>query len=148
MRVACLLAVAAVTAVAAGCGNEEQNEYVDEVNALQSQLVEEVTEATSGAVPATPRDAAEVAGDLARVFAESADEFEAVTPPEEVAGLHAELVEQIRGIGDQVAAAEEAFTSGDAEEASQAALQLQQAGTEAQTQLNGLIDQINSELQN
>jgi Family of unknown function (DUF6376) len=146
--IASLFAVAAILALVAGCGNEEQNDYVDEVNALQTELVSQVTEATSGSVPTTPEEAAEVAGELAQVFADGAEEFEAVSPPEEVADLHAQLVEQIRGIADQVEAAEEAFNSGNAQEASQAALELQQAGNEAQTALDDLISQINDELQN
>jgi hypothetical protein len=147
-RIASLIAVAAIAPVVAGCGNEEQNDYVDEVNSLQTELVDRVTEATAGSVPTTPQEAAEVAGQLAQVFADGADEFEAVSPPEEVADLHTQLVEQIRGIADQVEAAEEAFNSGNAQQASQAALDLQEAGNEAQTALNDLISQINDELQN
>lgn len=148
-RSASLLAVGAIAATLAGCGNDEQNEYVDEVNALQNELVAEVGDVTtSGSVPTTPQQAADVAGELAQVFEEGAEQFEAVTPPEEVADLHAQLVEQIQAIADQVADAEEAFRSGDAQEASQAAIALQEAANDAQTALNGLIDRINEELGN
>lgn len=147
-RLAGALAIAALAVIGVGCGNDEQNDYVEEVNRLQTELVDEVTAAVSGAVPTNQQDAAEIAAELEQVFADGAEQFESVTPPEEVADLHEQLVKQIDGIAEQVGAAEEAFTSGNATEASQAALALQEASNRIQTDLNGLIDQINSELQN
>jgi len=147
-RLAGALAIAAVAVIGVGCGSEEQNDYVEQVNQLQTELVDEVTAAVSGAVPTNQQDAAEIAAELEQVFADGAEQFEAVSPPEEVADLHEQLVKQIDGIAEQVGAAEEAFTSGSAEEASQAALALQEASNRIQTDLTGLIDQINSELQN
>jgi hypothetical protein len=147
-RLAGALAIASLAVIGVGCGNDEQNDYVDEVNRLQTELVDEVTAAVSGAVPTNQQDAAEIAAELEQVFADGAEQFESVSPPEEVADLHEQLVKQIDGIAEQVGAAEEAFTSGNATEASQAALALQEASNRIQTDLNGLIDQINSELQN
>jgi PBP1b-binding outer membrane lipoprotein LpoB len=146
IKLASMLAVAAVALIAAGCGDvEEQNDYVDQVNALQTELVSEVTAVVSGTPPSNAQQAADVAGELGDVFNDSADDIEAVTPPEEVADLHAELVAKIRDIADQINAAEEAFTSGNAQEAAQAATELQSATNSAQTELNSLIDQINAE---
>lgn len=148
IKFASMLAVGAVALIAAGCGDvEEQNDYVDQVNALQTELVSEVTAVVSGTPPSNAQQAADVAGELGDVFSASADDIEAVTPPEEVADLHAELVEKIRDIADQITAAEEAFTSGNAQEAAQAATELQSATNSAQTELNSLIDQINAEFE-
>ena len=147
-RLAGLLAIAALAVIGVGCGNDEQDDYVAQVNELQTELVDDVTAAVAGAVPTNQQDAAEIAAELEQVFADGAEQFESVTPPEEVADLHEQLVKQIDGIAQQVGAAEEAFTSGSAEEASQAALALQEASNRIQTDLTGLIDQINSELQN
>ncbi len=69
-------------------------------------------------------------------------------PPEEVAELHQQLVDQISQIADQVESAEDAFTSGSQQAASQAAIELQNAGTAAQTELDQIIGAINNELQN
>lgn len=148
IKLGSVLAIAAVAVIAVGCGDvEEQNDYVEQVNALQNELVAEVTDAVSGTPPSNPRQAAAVAGELGDIFSASADDIEAVTPPEEVADLHAQLVETIREIADQIASAEDAFTSGNAQEAAQAATELQNATNSAQTELNSLIDQINAEFE-
>ncbi len=143
-----LVAVSAIAVLAAGCGNSEQNDYVDQVNELQNQLVAQVSDAVGGAAPTTPKEAAAVAADLEQIFSQSADDFAAVTPPDEVADLHGQLVDQIRQIADQIKQAEQAFNSGDAQAASQAAIELQTATSGAQTQLNSIIDQINAQFGN
>lgn len=143
-KLASMLAI--VATVATGCGSADgQDEYVDQVNVLQGELVDEVTATVSGAAPSTSKEAAAVADELEQVFNASADRIEAVTAPEEVADLHTRLVDEIRQIADQIARAEEAFTSGDAQEAAEAATDLQAATSQAQNRLNALIDQINAE---
>jgi hypothetical protein len=144
-RVAGILAVAAIVV---GCGNEAQNDYVDEVNRLQAELVDEVTETVSGNVPSSPDGAAELAEKLEAVFAEGADRLEEVSVPDEVAELHTQLVEQYRAAAEQVASVEDAFSSGDPQVASQALLELQNASNELQSEFNTLIEEINAELQN
>ena len=134
-------------ALATGCGNEEQNDYVDQVNEIQTQLVSDVTDATTGVTPTNAEQAAGLADDMAAVFNDAADQLEAVDPPDDVADLHQQLVDELRSIGDQVTEAADAFTKGSAQAAAQAALELQRATTESQTKLNGLVDQINSQLQ-
>lgn len=135
--------------IAAGCGSdtEQANDYVDQVNTLQVELVDQVNDAVSGTPPADPEAAAEVATDLQGVFETSADDLAAIEPPTDVADLHQQLVGSVSDVGDQIAEAEQAFSSGDPQQAAQAALQLQSATTELQTELNGLIDEINAQLQ-
>ena len=149
-RTSVLAPVAALlgaVAVVAGCGsNDEQNSYVDDVNAIQTELVSDVTDATSGAAATGPDGAAIVAGDLRQVFTETADQLDAVAPPSEVAELHQQLVDSVRKVADQISQAEKAFSNGNAQQASQAAVALQSATTEAQTDLNTIITEINSEL--
>ena len=142
-------ALLVAAAIGAGCGSSEQsNDYVDEVNGLQVELVTQVTDVVSGAQASSPKQAAGVAADLRDVFETKAEELEAVEPPEDVAELHDQLVAEVRDVADQIAKAEEAFTSGDPQEAAQAAVALQTATTKAQTDLNTVIDAINSQLQN
>jgi hypothetical protein len=139
-----LLAGSAV--IAAGCGNSERNDYVDEVNELQVELVNEVTDTVADAAPSDPKAYREIAGELRGTFETKADQFEAVEAPEEVAALHAELVESIRAVGEQIGDAERGFAGGSPRQAQRAAASLEEAGTELQTRLNDVIDQINAQL--
>lgn len=149
-RVLCavgVLLLAAALALAACGSNEEDNDYVEQVNEIQNRLVEEVTETVSGEPPANPKAAAEVAADLEGVFTITADDFEAVEPPQDVADLHDELVAAIRGVGGRIGEAEKAFASGSSKQAARAALELQTATADLQPQLTALIDDINAQLQ-
>jgi hypothetical protein len=141
-----LLLAAALALVACG-SSEEDEDYVDRVNEIQGGLVDDVTATVSGAPPANPKAAAEVAGDLEGVFESTADELEALAPPQDVAELHDDLVAAIRGVGNRIGEAERAFASGSAKRAAQAAQELQTATTDLQPQLNTLIDEINAQLQ-
>jgi hypothetical protein len=148
-RLASLLVVGIVAVIGAGCGStDEQNNYVDQINALQTDLVNQVNEVVAGSPPANAQQAAAVAADLEKAFSASADDIEAVTPPDEVADLHDQLVTKIREIADQIAKARNAFENGNAQEAAAAAVDLQTATSQAQTDLNTLIDEINAEFQN
>jgi RecA/RadA recombinase len=140
-------ALLVIALLAAGCGDSgEKNDYVDAVNQLQTDLVDQVTEATSDANPTTQKQAADYAGRIADVFGNSADEFEAVDPPEDVADLHQQLVEEIRSIAADTRKAEQTLRTGSPQEAQRALTDLQTAATDAQNQLNSLIDEINTDL--
>jgi 2-oxo-4-hydroxy-4-carboxy--5-ureidoimidazoline (OHCU) decarboxylase len=145
-----LLPIAALAAVlslllVAGCGDDEKNAYVDEVNALQTELVQEVSTA-AGSTPSNQRQAAEYAGRIAGIFSGAADRFAAVDPPDDVADLHSQLVDQIRSIAADTRKAERTLREGNPEQAQKALKQLQTAATDAQNRLNMLIDEINSDL--
>jgi hypothetical protein len=137
----------AAALLATGCGDTgEKNDYVDEVNQLQTTLVNEVTQATTKANPTTQKQAADYAGTIADIFSKSADDFEAVDPPEDVADLHSQLVEEIRSIAADTKKAEKTLRTGSPQEAQQALTDLQTAAMAAQNQLNSLIDEINADL--
>lgn len=140
-----ILAIAG--AVAAGCGNGAQNDYVDKVNTVQNSILSDVTDATS--TPASsPKDAAKTGQAIADAFSTGADELESIDPPDEVADLHSQLVDQLRSVSKQLNDAADAFTSGSAQAQIQAANQLQQSATRAQTEINNVIDQINAKFGN
>jgi hypothetical protein len=148
LRILATIALAAAALALAACGsNDEANDYIDEVNSVQEGLVTEVTDAVSQAPPANPEAAAAVATDLETVFNDTADELEAIEPPDDVAELHDDLVAAVRDVGTRIGDAEQAFSSGNPQQAAQAALELQQATTDLQTELNTLIDDINEQLQ-
>jgi hypothetical protein len=139
--------VLAVALLAAGCGDTgEKNDYVDEVNQLQTDLVEQVTKATTSANPTTQKQAADYAGTIADIFSKAADDFAAVDPPEDVADLHSQLVDEIRSIAADTKKAEQTLRSGSPQEAQKALTDLQTAASDAQNQLNSLIDEINGDL--
>ena len=64
-----------------------------------------------------------------------------------MADLHDQLVAAIRDVGARIGDAEQAFSSGNPQQAAQAALELQSATTDLQTELNTVIDDINAQLQ-
>jgi outer membrane murein-binding lipoprotein Lpp len=142
-----ILAIAVVASLlAAGCGDgDEKNDYVAEVNELQNDLVADVT-AAAGQTPTSQKEAADYAGEIAAVFSQAADRFAAVEPPQDVADLHSQLVDQIRSIAAQTRRAEQTLRNGTPEEAQKALRKLQTAATDAQNRLNMLIDEINADL--
>ena len=133
----------------AAAATSEQNDYVDEVNAAPERAGRRTSrDAVAGSTPSTPKDAAEVAGDLQQVFDDGADDRSPrSTRRRRSPTCTQQLVDQIQAIADQVGEAEDAFTSGSAQQASEAAIALQNAGNEAQTELDTMIDQINEQLQ-
>ena len=142
-----LVLTATLALVVAGCGNEEANDYVDEVNAIQTDLQTEAAEISSGAAT-NPNQIGEIASQLQDAFAAAADDLEAVDPPEDVADLHAQLIDEVSALGDQIGAAGEAIQNANTpQEIQQAATELQTAANGAAGELSSLIDEINSTLQ-
>jgi hypothetical protein len=142
-----VFAIGAAAAIAAGCGNEEQNDYVDQVNAIQEDIAAAATEASSSA-PSNPKEAAQAGHQIADAFAAGADDLAAIDPPEDVADLHQQLTDELSGVAEDIDSAADTFETGNAQQAAAAAVDLQTSVTEAQTEVNSLIDQINSEFGN
>jgi hypothetical protein len=143
-----IVALAAILSLlVAGCGDDdEKNAYVEEVNALQAELVRQVSTAAEF-TPSNQEQAADYAGRIAGIFSRAADQFAAVDPPDDVADLHSQLVDQIRSIAADTRKAERTLREGTPAQAQKALRQLQTAATDAQDRLDRLIDEINSDLQ-
>ncbi len=147
-KLTALAATVAIAIVAAGCGSvAEQNDYVEQVNAEQTQLLDSIGKIVSGSAPTNSQQAAEVAGNLSRAFATSADEIEAIEPPDNVAELHGQLVDGMRGLSDRLREAQRALAGGNAQRAAEAAADLQRETSKAQARIQDLIDRINAELE-
>jgi hypothetical protein len=146
---AVLVAVAMIAALAfaAGCGNEEENDYVDDVNAAQQSFLDEMTTAAS-TTPTNPSQADQLIGDMQGAIDSFVSDLEGIEPPEDVADLHDELITTMSDIGDQIGELGDALTSGNPQQAAQAATQLTTAVSTAQTDVTSIIDQINSEFGN
>jgi rRNA processing protein Gar1 len=143
-----IVAIVTVTSIllVAGCGDSgEKNDYVDEVNSLQTDLVQRVSTA-AGEAPTNQKQAADYAGKIAAIFGNAADQFAAVDPPDDVADLHSQLVGQIRSIAADTRKTERTLREGTPEQARRALNQLRTAATDAQNRLNMLIDEINADL--
>jgi len=135
--------------ILAGCGDTAQkNDYVDQVNNVQNELVSKITDATSKATLATQKDAAEYAGTIAGIFSDAADKLEAIDPPADVADLHAQLVDQMRSIATDTKKAEKTLRTGSPQQAQKALTDLQNSANSAQTKFTTLISQINDQLHN
>jgi hypothetical protein len=137
----------AALAFAAGCGNDEQNDYVDDVNAAQQSFLDEMTAAAS-TTPTNPSQADQLIGDMQGAIDAFVSDLEGIDPPEEVSDLHDELITTMSDIGDQIGELGDALTSGNPQQAAQAATQLTTAVSTAQTDVTSIIDQINSEFGN
>jgi hypothetical protein len=142
-----LVCAATVALAVAGCGNAEKNDYVDQVNAIQTDVQAQATSAFAELGSGGPNAAADVAKKLQALFTSAADQLEAVDPPDDVADLHAQLVAEVRKIGDESGAAADGFASGNPQQIQQSSQDLQKAASTFQTEFSSLIDQINAKLQ-
>ena len=60
-KLTALAATVAIAIVAAGCGSvAEQNDYVEQVNAEQTQLLDSIGNIVSGSAPTNSQQAAEI----------------------------------------------------------------------------------------
>jgi hypothetical protein len=142
------VAMIAALAFAAGCGNDEQNDYVDQVNDAQQSFLDEMTAAASQASPTNASQADQLIGDMQGAIDSFVSDLEGIDAPEEVADLHDELITTMSDIGAQIGELGDALTSGNPQQAAQAAAQLTTAVSSAQTEVTSIIDQINAEFGN
>jgi hypothetical protein len=142
-----VFAVCAALAFAA-CGNSEENGYIDQLNAQTDELGTAITDAGAGVNPGDPQGAVAAIDTAQQAISDNADALEQITPPDQVADLHAQLVETTRTVADQLAEFQKALTSGNPQELAQAAQKLQTSMTAALAEQSSIIDQINAEFGN
>lgn len=153
LRSILVVVVASVALIAAGCGGDtaEKNEYVDQVNKAQSDFAGQVTKLSSAitapsADTANPKTVASI-----RSYRDAVDgvvkDLQGIAPPEDVKAEHQQLVDAMSQYGKSVGAALDDLQGGTAQDRLKAAQQLQQASTQAGTQINQAIDAINTKLQ-
>jgi hypothetical protein len=135
--------------VLAGCGSggtEEKNAYVDEVNQAQQRFAD-TFEQLSGQITSTstPGEDRRTLKGFETAIDETATELEAVEPPESVAELHTELVDEMRSYGGAVASFRETV-GGDLDEVTRAQAKLATTTSQTSGEINRTIDRINQEL--
>ena len=140
-------ALIAALAFVAGCGKEEENDYVEQVNEVNDSLATTLNDATSNLDPSNPQAAGDALDSAQSAISDSADELEAIDPPEEVADLHDQLVEGTRSVADQMAEFQDALASGNPQKLIQAATAFQTSVTTTLNEQSQIVTQINDELE-
>jgi vacuolar-type H+-ATPase subunit I/STV1 len=91
-----LLLLAVPSLAACGEDTDEQNDYVDEVNAVTTDLNDELNRIAGEATSIDdPEQAADALASFAEAVRSAADELEGIDPPEEVAELQDQLVAEV-----------------------------------------------------
>lgn len=133
--------------IAAGCGDTaEKNDYVDELNAVQVEVFNDITALNA----ATSTDPSEAKSDLNKLVAaveDGADKIEAVEPHPDVTAQHAELVSLMRDFASDLETQSKKLDSTDPSTLIEAGTEISRLGTEAGTEFDRVIDEINSTLQ-
>lgn len=144
-RVPATVAVlAAAGAIAAGCGNEEQNDYVDQVNGIQTTMLDELTTISSSSLT-NLQEIDDALTQMSDTFGTASEDLAAIDPPEEVADLHDQLVAETDDVAQQIGGFTDSFSSGNQQQIVEAASEMTTELTEAQTTLTEIVDEINAE---
>ena len=146
--IACLALVAAASLGLVACGDTaEKNDYVDEVNKVTSTLQSGLTEVGSGATVASPDQAAAVFEEFGGALDAAVRDLEGVSAPEEVAGLHDEIVQNLRTLEGEATGAANDIRAGGAAAIAGVSAQFLTEANEIGIEIDSTIGEINSQLQ-
>ena len=139
-----------VTALLAGCGGGDtktNNAYVDQVNKVQSEFAA-TFERLSGQITATSTAAQDRATleSFRRAVDKTVANLRAITPPDKVKDLHAQLATTIASYGAAIAAAEKGLTRADAATRAKASAKLSEETSTTSADFSRVIDEINRKL--
>jgi len=104
--------IAALPLLLVACGSSANNDYVDSVNHVTSQLQSDVTQITNEAKVNSPKQAADVFDQVAVKVDGAAAELQGIDPPDQVAGLHAKLVGEMKQLGSEAKGASDDIDAG------------------------------------
>jgi ABC-type transporter Mla subunit MlaD len=142
-----LLAAASLTLVACGGDTAEKNDYVDEVNKVTSTLQSGLTEVGSGATVDSPDQAAAVFEEFGEQLDAAVTDLDGVSAPEDVAGLHDEVVENLRTLEDEATGAANEIRTGGAGAIAGVSAQFLTEANQIGIEIDSTIGEINSQLQ-
>jgi len=138
------LGTAALLLVACGDG-EEKNDYVDEVNEVQTTFQSEVSEL--GQNIDSPDQLVAFYEDTVAELEQAVQELDDISPPEEVEELHDQLTEEVQGLADLIQGAAEDIEQGGVAAVPGVVSELSSEGSRLQGEFSNTIDEINRELQ-
>ena len=141
------LIAAASLGIVACSDTAEKNDYVDEVNKVTSTLQSGLTEVGSGATANSPDQAAAVFEEFARQLGTATTDLEGITPPEDVADLQDEIVQNLRTLEADASGGADEIRSGGAAAIAGVVAQLLTEANRIGIEIDSTIGEINSKLQ-
>jgi hypothetical protein len=144
-----VLAVLALGAVAAGCGtdNKAANDYVGAVNRAQNEFATTFDRLRSRVTStSTPEQDQKTLDGFKGAVDKVVGRLRAVEAPDDVKGLHQQLVGEISTYGTEIEKAKRAFAEGDAKAIIKARTDFEAAVTRVASQINRTIAAINKKL--
>ena len=146
--IAPLLAAAALALAACDGDTDEKNDYVDEVNGVTATLNSGLTEISSQATAVgSPEQAASVFSGFGSSLDAAATDLEGITPPDEVAGLHDQIVEDLQTLSSEATNAADEIKAGGAASVAGVATQFIAEANRIAGEIDTTIGEINSQLQ-
>jgi hypothetical protein len=145
LLVPAVLIFAALSLVACGGDTAESNDYVDEVNEVQTALQNEIS-----GLSRTPNSPDELVGFYEETVSSidaAVTSLEDISPPDEVADLHDQLIAAVQDLADVITGAADEIKAGGAAAVPGAVSQLSTEGSQIQLEFSTTIDQINTKLQ-
>jgi hypothetical protein len=145
---AAALAATALALVACGGDTEEKNEYVDAVNEVTSTLNAGLTEVSSRGVAAgSPEEAGPVFEDFSAQLDAAAAGLSDISPPEDVASLHDELVSILEELSAESGNAADEIAAGGAAAVTGVATGFLGEANRLGAEADATITEINAKLQ-
>lgn len=145
-----LLTLAATVAAAGlllvACGSSANNDYVDSVNNVTSQLQSDVSQISNDATVKSPRQAADVFSQVAVKIDAAAADLENITPPDKVSNLHTRLVSEMKQLGSEAKGASDAIDAGGPAATPGVLSQFVAQARRLDAQIRLTINQINADL--
>lgn len=148
-----LLALCAVVVLAlplAGCGSDDtkaSNQYVSEVNAIQNDVATQFRQAGTAISPASSIEAdKEALKQFDAAVTTAVAKLRAVETPDKVKELHADLVREVDGYHESIAAARKALSATSQKAVAAAQAKFASGTTQTSASITTTIDQINRKL--
>jgi cell division septum initiation protein DivIVA len=140
-----VLVLSALLLVACGGDTEEKNDYVDEVNEIQTTLQDEINSLAEQ--PESPDQLVGFYDDAVASLNAAVTSLEDVSPPDDVTELHDRLISEVQELSDIIKGAADEIKNGGVAAVPGAVQQLVTEATRVQTEFSATIDEINSTLQ-
>ena len=144
--------------VAAGCGGDDgggssegssealsKEDYIEEINSAQTTFVDAASNLNL-ASPESPKAFADSIEELNGSVDQLVTDLEEITPPEEIADLHQQLIDGMEEYGSTISENVEGLRSGDQQKLVQAAQNIGEASTEFSTSFTDQVSKINEQL--